>query len=284
MTNDFRNVQELLNTGIGTEGSLLIERRIYATLVNEVLKRLIPRDCAAFVVGPDGIPGSSLDVDLINPNTGAVRATAEGTAFWQDNNTYTSSNVKPLKYGVLVRITRELLEDGKWNLLESQIGIFGRRIAENENTLVIAQLDTAANTVSAGAIVLPASWTLAINNLEESDFNATDFLVGRQVLMDIRNTDTFVEYLKVGNTQILDSGFIGVLYGCRVTPVSTNAGMTTTTAYVIDRTQAYCIVEKRPYTLENFNVETHDMSAVTISQRIAVKALRTSAICKITST
>lgn len=283
MANDLVNVKELLNTGAGTEGQLLIERRIYATLIEEVLKALIPRDCAALYVGPDGIPGSSLDIDLANPNTGAVKATAEGTAFAQDNFTYTSLNVKPLKYGVLLRITRELMEDSKFPILQQQLMIFGRRIAENENALIIAQLDTAGNTVSAGTVVLPTNWTTAIQNLEDNDFNATDFLVGRQVLRHIRNTDTYVEFLKAGNTQILDTGSVGTLYGCRVSPVSTNAGMTNTSAYVIDRTQAYAIVEKRTYTVEGFDLPAHDMSAAALSQRVAVKALRTNAICKITS-
>lgn len=280
---DLANVKELLNTGLGTEGSLLIEKKIHEQLIQEVDKNLIPRELAKFVVGPSQVPGSSYDINLQTANTGAVRLVAEGAGFVLDNAEYTSVNVLPLKYGALLRITRELMEDAKWPILQDQLATFGRRMAENENSLVIAQLDTAANTVSAGATVLPTHWTQAMQYVEESDFEANTVVAGNEVITDIRNTDTFVNANMAGNDDIQSTGFKGVVYGMRVYRASSNAGMTKTSAYVFDRTQAYCIVEKRTYTVENFEVPTHDMSAAAISQRIAVKALRTSAICKITS-
>ena len=62
------NVKSFLNTGIATEGQLLIVRKIFDTLVPEVDKALIPRSEAAIYAGPGEVPGSSLDVDLETPN------------------------------------------------------------------------------------------------------------------------------------------------------------------------------------------------------------------------
>ena len=67
------NVKSFLNTGIATEGQLLIVRKIFDTLVPEVDKALIPRSEAAIYAGPGEVPGSSLDVDLETPNTLDVR-------------------------------------------------------------------------------------------------------------------------------------------------------------------------------------------------------------------
>jgi N4-gp56 family major capsid protein len=280
---ELQHVKELLNTGSGTEGSLLIEKTIHATLISEVDKNLIPRDLAAVYVGPSAISGSSYDFNLEVPNTGDVRLTAEGAAYFMDNADYTSVNVRPLKYGVVLRITRELMEDSKFPILQNQLMTFGRRMAENENSLVIAALDGAANTQAAGAAVTPLDITSMQTYLEENDYEMTDLLVGNEVLRDIRNIDTFVEANKAGDNEILQTGFKGVLYGARVHRVSTNAGMTTTSAYGLDRRQAYAIVEKRTYTTEGFEVPTHDMSAAVLSQRVAVALLRSSAVCKLTS-
>jgi HK97 family phage major capsid protein len=280
---EFKYIKELLGTFSGVEGQLLIPRKIYDVLIEEVFKALIPRDEAAFYYGPDQIPGSSIDVDLVNRNTMNVRRISEGAEVTMDNATYTSVNLKPAKYGVALRVTSELLEDSKWNILEHQIRVAGRRLAENENSLVITALDTASNTVAGGAQVSIANITRAMQYLEDSDYYATSFIVGYEVLNDLRNIDTFVEFLKRGNTDFLDTGYLGTVYGMKVIKVSTNAGMTTTSAYVFDNRQAYAIAEKRPITVEQFDLPTFDLRAAVVSQRLTVSALRSEAIAKITS-
>ena len=213
-----------------------------------------------------------------------VRVVAEGAEIPLDQTEYTSTNLKPVKYGVALRITKEMLEDGKWNLLQHNIGIAGKRFAENENNLVITALDSAGNTVTGGAAITIANITRAMQYLEDGDYTPTTFLVGNEVLNDLRNIDTFVEANRVGNTEMLSRGFLGTIYGMSVLRTSTNAGMTTTSAYVFDRDHAYMIAEKRPLTVENFELQAYDMSASALTQRITVASLRTSATAKITTT
>lgn len=280
---EYKYVKELLSTGLGTEGSLLIPRKIYDTLIIESAKFLIPRSEAAIYLGPADIPGSSVDINREVENKMDVRLVAEGASIPIDQSEYDNLNVKPKKYGVAIRITRELLEDGKFNLLQHNISVAGRRFAENENALVITALDGADNTVAGGAAVTIANLTRAMQYLEDADKNPTTLAVGFEVLNDLRNIDTFVEYNKVGNVEMLTRGFLGNVYGMNVLKVSTNAGMTSTSAYVFDKAYAYVIAEKRPMTIENFELPVYDLSAASITQRIAVSALRTNAICKITS-
>ena len=280
---ELKQVKEYLSTATGTQGTLLIPRKIYQSIIMEADKFLIPRSEAALYFGPGDIPGSSIDLNLMTPDTMDIRETGEGADIVIDNAEYTNSNVKPRKYAVAVRITRELMEDAQWNLLDHSIKIAGKRFAENENSLIITALDGAANTVSGGAAVTIANITRAMQYLEDSDYRGTTFFVGMEVLNDLRNIDTFVEANKMGNRELLAQGFTGVLYGLSVIRVSTNAGMTTTSSYVTDRENAYVIAEKRPITIENFDLPSNDMSATAITQRIAVSSLRTSAIAKITS-
>lgn len=282
-----KHIQELLSTDIATEGSLLIVKKIHDTLVEEVAKALIPRSEAALVIGPSGIPGSSIDIDLEDVNTLDVRQIAEGADITIDNQTYSSINIKPLKYGVGIRITTEMLEDGKWNLLQRNVRTAGKRFAENENKLVLQQLDTAASDNSGGASFNIADLTQSMLDVEDNDFTPTTLLIGNEVLHDLRNIDTFVEADKLGSREMLASGFVGRIYGLNVVRFSTNAAPTTTYskyAYVYDNREAYYIVEKRPMSVENFALPSNDMSAAAITQRIAVKAIRTGAISRTTTT
>jgi HK97 family phage major capsid protein len=279
---ELNNVRELLSTDLGTEGQLLIVRKIFDTLIPEVEKSLIPRSEAAIV--ETKIPGSSLDVDLITENTMDVREVGEGAEFPLDQAEYTSFNLKPVKYGVAIRITKELMEDGKWNLLANNIELAGRRLAENENSLIVSNaLDNASNTVAGGAAITIANITRAMQYLEDVDYSPTTLFVGMEVLNDLRNIDTFVEADKLGSREMLQRGFVGVLYGLNVIRVSTNAGMTTTSSYVTDRSAAYIIAEKRPITVEGFDLVTFDMTGSVVSQRITVRQLRANAIAKITT-
>lgn len=280
---ELQYVKELVATGIGTQGSLLIPTKIYDTIIEESAKFLIPRSEAALYFGPGDIPGSSIDVNREVENKMKVRLHAEGSEIVIDSSEWNDLNIKPLKYGVALRITREMLEDAKWNLLQYNLKVAGRRFAENENSLIITALDGADNTVSGGASVTIANLTRAMQYLEDADKRPSSLIVGMEVLNDLRNIDTFVEYQKVGNTDMLTRGFLGTVYGLQVIRSSTNAGMTATSAYVYDKDYAFVMAEKRPVTVENFELPAFDMSAASCTQRIAVSALRTSAICKITS-
>ena len=213
-----------------------------------------------------------------------VRLVAEGAEIPLDETEYTSFNLKPLKYGVSIRISREMLEDAKWNLLQHNIMVAGKRMAENENSLVVTSLDAAANTVTGGANITIANITRAMQYLDDNDYSATTFFVGMEVLADLRNIDTFVEFEKVGNTEMLSQGFLGNIYGMKVIKVSTNAGMTTTSSYVTDKMHAYVLAEKRPLSVENFELPSHDMSAAAVTHRFASRQLRAEAIAKITTT
>jgi HK97 family phage major capsid protein len=282
---EYKSVHELLQTGLGTEGQLLIPRKIHDTLIEEVDKNLIPRSEAALYFGPTDIPGSSYDVDTETENVMKIRRIAEGAEVIMDQPAFSSFNMKPEKWGVALRITREMLEDAKWNLLAFGLKRAGKKFAENETTLILQDaLDNATNTVTGGAAITIANITRAMQYLDDADYTGTTLFVGMEVLNDLRNIDTFVEANKVGNTDMLARGFLGTIYGLNVIKFSTNAAPSTTYskyAYITDRNYAYVIAEKRPVTVENFEMPVYDMSAAVATQRIKVRQLRASAIAKI---
>ena len=276
-------IQEDIRTSKGTEGSLLIPKKIFDTLWPDYMKRVLPREICAINVGPEGVDGSSLDIDLEAINSMRVRAIAEGAEIWEEDPLYTSINVKPVKYGARINITREMMEDAKFPLLSRAIALLGQRFAENETSLMITELDKAANTVAGGANVTVANFARAIQYLEDADAEPTDIVIGPEVANDIRIIDSFFEAEKSGGVNAISDNFIGTICGLPVWRVSSNAGMTTTSAYVLDRRHAIACVEKRPITSEAYSIETHDTEGVAVTQRIAFLNMRTTAVAKITS-
>lgn len=282
---ELKYIKQFLSTDDGTEGSLLIPKKIADTLVGAVDKKLIPRSEAAMFFGPGEIPGSSIDIDLETPNSIAIRLVPEGAEVPLDASEYTSFNLKPAKYGVSIRITREMLEDAKWNLLDRSLRMAGQKFAENETSLIVSDaLDNASNTVTGGSAATIANITRAMQYLEDADHDPTSLFVGNEFVKDLRDIDTFVEADKAGNREMMSRGMVGTIYGMNVLRVSSNAGYTTTTAYVTDKEHAYVIAEKRALTVENFDLPSFDMSGAVSTQRLAVRHLRADAIAKITTT
>ena len=276
-------VNEYLSRSTGTEGSLLIVKKIYDKLIEAVEKKRITRADAAMVFGPADIPGASIDVELVTADSLSIKLIAEGAGIPIDVVAYTSFNMKPQKYGVRPLITKEMMEDGKWNLLEHNIMIAGKEMGENEDGLIVTQaLDNATNTVAGGSAITIANITRAMQYLEDTDYEANTMYIGPEVLNDLRNIDTFVEADKLGSTEMLNNGFVGRLYGMTVKLISGNI-ITSTYAYVFDKFQAFCIAEKRPVTIEKYDDVTHDISGATITQRVIARQLRADAICKITT-
>lgn len=280
------NIKELLTTSVGTEGSLLLPRKIYDELWDEVQKALVGRELAALVAGPDQIPGSSFDINLVTLNSLNVFQVAEGAAIPSDEAAFSAVNIKPLKYGVRPLVTKEMLEDGKWDLAVYNMRYGAKKLAENETSLILTALDGVSNTVSGGAAITIANITRAQQYLEDNDFKPKAMLIGPEVLNDIRNIDSFVESDKLGSREMFEKGFVGRLFGMNVLMFSANAAPTTTYskyAYVLDTDHCFAIAEKRPVTLEDYDDKAHDMRGVVITQRVAVALLRAAAGARITT-
>lgn len=277
-----KGIKEYLDTGIGVAGTLLIPQLIMPALVDEVDKALLPRELASQVFGPGQIQGSSFSVNLESPDTMSVREVGEGAEIPMDALEYSSVTFTPRKYGVAIRITRELVEDSQFPILEGQIRAAGRRFAEQESRLILTALDGAGTTVAGGAALTLANITEAINALEGNNFVATDYIVGNEVAQDLRNIDVFVEAQKAGNTEMMTRGFIGTIYGMSVTRFSSQVG-TTTSSYVIDRAQAYGLAIKRDITMENFDLPSFDMQGAALTWRFDVQLFRSNAVARITT-
>lgn len=287
----FNRIQEYITRDTGVAGTLLIPKLIFPKLIDEVDKHLLPRELAAIFQTPaqTANQGESWTINLIKPDSMDVRQVSEGAEIPMDALEYdTSVTIEPVKYGVAIRITREMMEDSQFPLLDIHIKYAGKRFAEKETELIIDELNSTTNAVTGGAAITIANIAEGMNYLERYDYTPTDFLVGDKVLQNLRNIDTFIEADKAGNTDMMKKGFLGTIFGMNVVRFSRNATSAPDTkclyAYVIDREHSFVVAYKRDITIENFDLPTFDMQGACITMRIDVEYLRDYATCEITTT
>jgi len=284
----FTKIKEYLSTDDGVAGTLLIPKLIMPTLIEEVDKNLLDRSLASFVMGPGQLSnhGGTFEINLETENTGSIREVGEGAEIPLDAQDYETVTFTFTKYGMAVRITREMMEDSQFELLQRNIRMAGKRFAENETNLVLGALDGANSSVAGGAAITIANVTTAMQNLEDEDYSPTDFVCGTEVINDLRNIDTFAEADKWGDSTSMNrTGMVGRIYGLNVHVFSQNAGgnAVKTSSYVLDRSEAYGIAIKRDITVENYTLPTYDMDGAVLTQRIDVQLLRNKAVSKITT-
>lgn|SRR3990167_4158162 len=269
-------------------GGLTIPKQLYPRLLEAVRRNLVWRPLAAFSFGPNDIPGSSVDVDLETEGLDGldVVQVAEGGEFPTMSFSIDTFNLKPVKYGVRLPITEEMLEDGKWNLLDRAVQIAGYKVAKKQDSLIINTIDTnRGNSVSGGAAITVANIASGMQNLEDNGYNPTDFIIGTEVANDIRNIDIFVQADKSGVTNPSEA-LIGKIFNMNVW-ISNNLGQgnlsAKTSSYVLDRQHAFIYAEKRAVTIKAFEEMWKDIQNRIVSFRFIARYLRANASCEITT-
>jgi len=276
-----KKLRELLTTTTEPE---VIESEIYQSLIDAVKANLVVAPLVGLRIGSQSIPGTSIDVDLQDKNILTVQSLSEGQEIPLTKETVSTFNVKPLKYGLRLAITREMMEDSKFDMLAHQLDETGYQMARKLDSLLVAQIEagdsSASNTVSGGTALVTTNITTAMNNLETNDYAPSDLILHPNVVADVRNIDTFVEADKAGITDP-SKGLIGTIFGMRV-HVTSQA--TANYAYVLDRRHALLLAEKRPITVERFDEVQRDLTGAAITARWGVRYLRDAANAVITTT
>ena len=265
---------------------------LYGTLIEAVRKVTIGTQVLSRRFGPQSIKGSSIDVVTSDRDSSAVHVVGEGQEVPIDLAETSTFNMKPVKYGLRPVVTKEMQEDGQWDMIQHNIAEAGYRMGEKLDALILDELDTAAalttddngdtrtaHNVSGGAAITVKNITDAMNYLEADNYKPTDLILDTAVANDVRNIDTFVEADKAGVTNPSQS-LIGRIFGMNVW-VTTNG--TANYAYVIDRNHALCLAEKRPITIERYDDVTRDLSGVVVTSRWKARYLRPDAIARITT-
>ena len=275
-----QSLQEILSRPVEDE---TIPEEIYSNLILAVRDNLVLANLVAIKIGRESVPGDSIKIDYTDKDAMLVHEIAEGAEVPLDIGTISTFTLTPKKYGLRPLITKEMVEDSKFALMEYNLNEAGYQMARKLDTLLAAQLaagdSAASHTVTGGSAITVANINTAIYNLEADGYHATDLVVSAAVAMDLRNIDTFVEADKAGVTNP-SQGLIGRILG--MTVHQTNQ-ITANYAYVIDRKHALITAEKRPVTIERYNDVTRDLSGVVVTARWDTRYLMKESISEITT-
>lgn len=274
-------LRELLNTGAESE---LIPSTLYARIIDSVRANLVGTNVVALRFGPEDIKGSSIDVPLNTKDNIEVMEISEGAEFPKQRAAASSFNLKPVKYGMDIGITKEMIEDALFPMVEWNLDQAGYAMAKKLDSLIWAQVESgnssASNTVSASTRVTLADISEAVKNLRNSDYDPDYLIVDPAVEDDLHTIDTFHEADKLGTREVFQTGHIGQIMGMKVL---VSSQVTANYAYVIDSKHAIVLAEKRPVTIEQYKQESSDIVGIAISARWKARYLRDDANCVIES-
>lgn len=266
-------------------GSYLIPHTLYGELMRAVRKNLVLSSLAARRIGPASIPGSSITLALQEPESMTVNRINEGAEVPLGVEQYSGFTITPVKYGVRIWISQEMVEDNNFDVMAMNVETAGYHLASNEETLIIAQLDAgdtaASHSVANSNATLPVTdITEAVQNVRADNHNPTHFLIGAELENDIYNISGFT-YASYSGINDPSKRLIGTIAGMKVI-VSNN--ISAKLGYVIDAAHAFVVAEKRPITVRRFFNAARDVSEAVVTQRIGVRYLRANAISEITTT
>jgi HK97 family phage major capsid protein len=247
--------------------------------------RLIGRELCAVFVKED----PSLKVPRHKTLVSARYPVAEGADIPVNVGAFDSVTLTPEKSGVAVPISREMIEDAAWDVVEFQLREAGRAMAEVETERIIAQMiaDAGNSAAAATAGTLAYDDIVGMINLIQADNFLQDYIqTGRGYL--VVHPDQYADLLKDSSVKQAHSwGGIAVAPTGRLeTILGLNLRVTTKitsgTALVVDAEHAGALFIRRDITVENYEDPIKDLAGAVLTARWKYATMQANAIGKIT--
>jgi len=216
---------------------------------------------------------------------------AEGADIPINVGAFTSVTLTPEKSGVAVPISKEMVEDAAWDVIEFQLAEAGRAMAEVETAKIISTMIADAGNTAAAA----TSGTLAYDDivgilgLIQTDNFLQDYIqTGRGYL--VVHPDQYADLLKDakirdthvfgGTVAVAPTGRIETILGLNVR-VTTK--ITSGTALIVDAEHAGALFIRRDITVENYDDPVKDLAGAVLTARWKYATMQANAIGTITS-
>lgn len=276
--------KELLLTE-GIEGSTLIQSELYRT----VIEGAEPRKCFRDIIPTTQMKSNSMTVTLGEAGSYAVEV-AEGAEIPIQTQDYGSRTFTVKKYGVRPLITKEMVEDSQFGVVELEARKAGAKIQNKFNQLHLTSLlDNAGDEHDTGGSNQGIKAVAAAKGvLASHDFQATHLIAHPELMTML--TKEFVPGNYVGSAEVMAGGLPNIL-GLGVGECSTtDASGTYTWGYaadgeiggiVIDAPNAALTGMRRDLTIEKYEDPIRDLVGMSVTMRFAYNYLHAYAISRI---
>jgi len=207
---------------------------------------------------------------------------AEGAEIPIGTEDYDSVTLTPKKYGVRPLISREMVEDAEWDVIQYQLAEAGRAMADIETEKIITQMiNDAGNSVAAATSGTLAYADVAdiIKEMMTDNYSPDVMAIHPTEFADLLKDTAIQKAMDWGGPAVAPTGRIATLLGMRIL-VSTK--VTSGTALVVDSKHAGVLFIRRDITTEEYEDPIKDLAGVAVTARWAYATLRADAIGKIT--
>ncbi len=285
-----KSLQELANEGVvfkDTEPEL-IKQNLFATIKEASIRVAVGRQITQLIpYTGQGVSGV-LEWNLADKDSLTVRKVAEGGIVPLDVEAYTKITLTAEKYGARVGITREMIEDANWPLIERNLKEIGRQMSYKEDEIIFDSFADATtgfplnadhDITSAGTELGISDITNGMKEIEEQDYHPDTMVLHPTQVNELRQIDTFVEANKVGDRRVFERGWVGRIFGID-SVFSTK--LAADTVYIIDKMEAGVLGLRRPLTVEKWSDPLKDLENAVVTQRMVARVVRQRAGVRIT--
>jgi len=276
--------RELLLTET-VEGTNLIQTEVYKTVLEGANQATCFREALPVVK----MKSNSFDWPIGESGYYAVR-TPEGAEIPRRVQDYSKRTFTAYKEATRPEITKEMIEDCLFDVVEAEVRKGGKAIENKLNRDVLTTLlDNAGNehdTAGSNQGVKAVAAAIGLN--KASDFGA-DVIVMHPDFVS-KYLSEFVPTAYAGSSDVMNGGNPGFLglkpYICSVTDDSDSYSWDYDSdgeigALVLDSANAGAIGVRRDITVEDYKDPVHDLQGMTITARMANNYLHANAICRI---
>lgn len=277
-------IKELLLTE-AVESTTLIQSETHAT----VMEGSEPSICLRRAVPTVQMKGRTMNWSVGDTGTYAPEV-AEATDIPIEDQDYGTVEFKAKKYGVRPLITKELIEDGLFNVAELEMKKAGRRVENRLNQNGITELIDSAGLEHdcAGSNWGIKAIAAAVSKVRKAGFNPDSLIMHPSAEALVLQEFVPTNYYPV--EAIVNTGMVPSILGlktftCGVTKNGTEEWDYDTDAdigmVIYDSVAAAAIGMRRDITVENYDDPIKDMVGMTVTSRFDVEAIIADACCRV---
>jgi hypothetical protein len=251
--------------------------KVLSTVWNAALPNMIGRQCAQVMTGTT----PSIKVPKA-AKCKAFQMGEQGSTLWSPEKT-DFATIEARLWGAAPILTRSMVEDAAWDVIQRQFAAAGMALAEAETEeVVLAMLADAGSTQ---AVITPdtlkaADFADVIGDMEGADVKPDTIIIHPENMNSLFADATLSAGYSYGSP-VIRTGVLPEIYGCKVFKTSK---LTKTNALVIDSTRAGVLYVRRDITIENYSDPLQDLVGAVATERFRYGTVDANAIKSITDT
>ena len=270
------------------------------TLIQEEVHRTIMEGAEPVICMRDVLP-------VINVKTNSMRYVTSGTSGYAEevsegaeipiyNSSFTKVDFTIKKVGVRPVITKELVEDGLFNVVEHELRKAGRRVENKLNRdalTVLISTDHQVSNCSVDDKAHPYDLTRAWTKLASADYMADKVVMHPEYVGSLMEDSNFLYASYAGDTGALRQGTVGspllgmkpYTLGITVSNASWDFSGTAgdVGAIVVDSGNAGAIAMRQDIKVEDYEDVIHGLVGMSVTMRYDAQSLNGSATVKISN-